>query len=332
MNTKAFNNLMVWRIADYGNWTLDVLNAMLAEKAARPPSAMEPERSGFITPLGVQDTYAEPVDATTLLVGINVAKRMLPGKVVRREVEARARKIAEDEGRKVFAREKQRIKEHVYEELLPQAFVDHSQVYALINPPYIFIGTSSAKRGELLLDNLRAALGSLKVVPVSTATPAIRAYTRWFSKGQTESPRFTLGQQFTVHGTSSDSEAVKGSWPFANDETLSDWVTIGGQRVTSLGLIWESSDLGDDVSFVTNEMLGIRAIKWPQVIVDRANEQAGDHEDSDEQALAAARATLMILSHEIRTLWADLLHALGGEALPRSHEAVSDDDDDDGLI
>lgn len=108
----------------------------------------------------------------------------------------------------------------------------------------------------------------------------------------------------------------------------------GGQRVTSLGLIWESADLGDDVSFQVNEMLGVRGIKWPQVIAQRASDHAGDHDDDDEQQLAAARATLMILSHEIRTLWVDLLHALGGEALPRSHEAVSDDDDadDDGLI
>lgn len=332
MNTKAFNNLMVWRLHEPIALDDVALNAALAEHAARPPSASEMERVGFIEPLGCQDLYVERISPETSLIAINIAKRMLPGKIVRRIVDNKAKELAETTGRKVYASEKQRIKEQVFEELLPRAFVDHSQVYAMLQGPYIILGVASAKRGEMLLDILRHAVGSLKVTPVSVPRTPIHHYTRWFGYGDVrDSARFTLGSQFTAHGTTSDSEAVKGSWPFSSDETLSDWVVQGGKKVTAIGLHWQSETLEGEVPFVVNEMLGVKGIKWPPELVDRAVNEAGD----EAEAVEVARATLLLLSHEIGAMWRDLLNALGGEALPQHAQAtvtIDEGDDDDGLI
>jgi len=325
MNLKAFNNLMVWRLVE----PLDVdpagMNEALAQHESQPPAAGEAERTGFIEPLGDKGLFVETVAPGVELVAINTAKRMLPGKIVRRAVDGKVFEIEKNEARKVYAREKQRIKEDVLAEMLPRAFVDHSQVYALLIGDYIFIGNSSAKRGEALLDALRGVLGSVKVVPVSVTPTPIRKYTRWFVKGEVEgSDKFTLGSQFVVHGTASEREAVKGSWPFSNDETLSDWIAQGGQDVTAIGMIWTSEGMESEVPFLVNEMLGVKGIKWPAAIVDRAVSDAG--EDAEDRQVA--RATLLLLSHEITALWQDLLAALGGEALPQGHQAAVDEDDD----
>lgn len=332
MNTKAFNNLMVWRLHEPIALDHVDLNEALAKLAAQAPSASEMERVGFIEPLGCQNIFIEKISPETSLIAINIAKRMLPGKIVKRIVDNKAKQIAEAEGRKVFAREKQRIKEQVFEELLPRAFVDHSQVYAMLQGPYIILGVGSAKRGEMLLDALRHAVGSLKVTPVNVHRTPVHHYTRWFGYGDVQdSSRFTLGSQFAAHGTTSDSEAVKGSWPFSSDDTLSDWVVQGGKKVTSIGLNWQSENLESEVPFVVNEMLGLKGIKWPAEIVDMAMNEAGD----EAEEIEVARTTLLMLSHEIGVMWQDLLEALGGEALPQGHPAAvttEEEDDDDGLI
>ncbi len=331
MNTKAFNNIMVWRLVEPIREDRVDLSAALGDHPAKVPGAGAMQAEGFIPPLGRDELYVEGIDAETSLIALNVAKRMLPGKIVKRAVEQEARKIAEAEGRKVFAREKQRIKEQVLEQLLPRAFVDHSQVYALLTRDYIILGTSSAKTGERLLDALRAALpGGLKVVPVHLHGTPISSFTHWFGYGDVRgSDRFSLGSDFTVHGTASESEAIKGSWPFSTDETLSDWIAQGGQRVTALGLNWHSPTLETDVPFVVNEMLGLKSIKWPPELLHKANDDAGD----DAEEIDMAIATLMILAAEFRELWRDLLMALGGEAIPNAgHGHQTEDDDDDGLI
>lgn len=330
---KAFNNLMVWRLVEPIHLDAVALNEALAERRAGNPTAGQMTKTGFIPPLAEDDCYVETLGAAQL-IAINTAKRLLPGKVVRGHVERKAREIEKAEGRKVFAREKQRMKEEVIETLLKHAFIDHSQVYALLMGPYIFLGVSSVKRGEALLDCLREAVGSLKVVPVAVQRTPIHHYTRWFSEGVvTDSDKFTLGSQFSVHGTTSESEAVKGSWPFSTDDTLSDWVAQGGQKVTAIGLHWHADDLDHEVPFVVNEMLGVKSLKWPPEIVDMARDDAG--EDADDYGMA--RATVLMLSHEMSRLWQDLLDALGGEAIPNGasqHEPEpdADDEDDNDLI
>ena len=115
MSLKIFNNLLVYRMTDAAAFHAlkDELNELLAERPARLPSKSELSTEGFCEPLGIDDEYVEHVRAKTMVITVNFAQRMLPAKVVRQRLASAVREIEQNEERKVYAREKNQIKDRI---------------------------------------------------------------------------------------------------------------------------------------------------------------------------------------------------------------------------
>lgn len=312
MSVKLFNNLLMYRITSplTAIHLHDDLNAALAEKAARLPTYQELLAVGFNEMMGEEGTYIEQVNAGTMLLAVNFAERMLPGKIVRQRVAARVKQIEADEDRRVYAREKNQIKDSVIAEMLPHTFVDQKIVHVLIQGPYIIIDTTSAKKGEEILCLLREALGSLGVRPVTVENTPIQTYTDWFT-GRQKPEKFSLTGDFKAISNDDEIDSLNGKGTSPETEGLSELVEEYGRRVVVLGLSWETGT-NESMTFTVNEMLGIKGIKWPDSISDMAAADAGEEADLS----TLFRATILLLASEIHTLMADLLTALGGENVP----------------
>ena len=143
MSIKLFTNIMAYRVGTQGFvqhlrmksrepvndlYKIEDTNAF-RQRAAAPPVAGAISSMGFIPPCGEENNFVEDIAPGTVALAVLSYERLLPGKVVRAEVDARARKIGAAEGRKVYAREKQRIKDEVITSFLPRAFIDTRVTY-----------------------------------------------------------------------------------------------------------------------------------------------------------------------------------------------------------
>lgn len=321
MSLKMFNNLLVYRLTEASKFHIgrEELNEALAAKPARLPTLGELKAEGFSEPLGIEDEFIEEIRPYTYLLSVNFAERMLPGKIVRQRVQTRVKKLEVDEERKVYAREKQQIKDAVIAEMLPHTFIDQKLVRVLVSGPYIFIDATSAKKGEDVLCLLREVLGTLGVKPVTVKGTPIQSFTDWFT-GRAKPEKFRLTGDFKANNDVNETDFVTGKGTSPKDEGLSDLVEEFHRRVTVLGLYWETS-MNEDVSFTVNEMIGIKGIKWPDAIMDMAAQDAGE----EAEQINLMRATLLLLSAEMVTLLQNLLDALGGEEVPDNGSSELDD-------
>lgn len=320
MSIKFFNNLLVYRMTEAKAFhsRSDELNELLATKAARMPGPAELSCVGFSEPLGIDDEFVEHIRPQTMTLCVNFAERMLPGKIVRQRVMAKVKEIEDNEERKVFAREKNQIKDAVVAEMLPRAFIDQKHIRVMIIGPYIVIDSTSAKKGEEILSLMRSVLGTLGVRPVSVKTTPIEPFTRWFT-GAKLPPKFGLTGDFKANSQNDEIDSLTGKGTSPETEGLSDLVAEYSRRVIVLGMSWTTS-MDEKLTFTVNEMIGIKGIKWPDAIMDMAAADAGEEADK----VNLMRATMLLLSAEIAQLITDLLDALGGEEIPSN----SDWDDD----
>lgn len=342
--TKLLSNVLTWRVIDpdLALKRVEMLNVALEDRPLNPPAKLQVESTGWVKPAGDSYGYAAPLFTKPgILIAQGIARRVYSKKALDQAVARKAAEIEKAEDRKVFAREKTRIKEELVDARLPSADIELGATYAIISLPYIFVLTSSVKTAEKLLDDLRASIdGGLKVVPVSAVDTPMRHFTHWFGYGQVQgegSKAWAMGNRFTLHNKSSESEVVKGSWPFQNDEALSDWVSEGSQKVTELELRWTWPDTDNvEVSFLCNEMLALKGIKWPAYVTDRAAEHQGEAFGDDK---ASDMLTNVAIAHgALRPMLASLLGLLGGERTPKQASDELDDaidrvaDEADALI
>lgn len=329
--TKLMTNVLTWRVIDPDPVLGDVdhLDLMLEDRPLNPPAKLQVESTGWVKPAG--ESYGHAAALFTkpgILIAQGIARRVYSKKAIDQAVARKAAEIEKNEDRKVFAREKTRIKEELVDARLPSADIELGATYTIISLPYIFVLTSSVKTAEKLLDDLRASIdGGLKLVPVSAVDTPMRHFTHWFGYGQVQGEdanAWAMGNRFTLHNKSSESEVVKGSWPFQNDETLSDWVSEGSQKVTELELRWQWPETDSvEVSFLCNEMLALKGIKWPAYVTDRAGEHQGEALGEDK---GADMLTNVAIAHgALRPMLTSLLGLLGGERLPKTASNELDD-------
>ncbi|NQD35414.1 recombination-associated protein RdgC [Permianibacter sp. IMCC34836] len=191
-----FRHLCLYRIRPEALPNLETLEAALREQPFAPCGATEPQRVGWVPALDDESTaYVHSGSGTgTWLVRLREQRRLLPAGVIREQLEDQVRQIQDKEGRKLGKKEIVRLKDELMFTLLPRAFTKTGDTLALIAPEagLILVGAGSLTKGELLLNALRLALGSLPVARPAFSAPIPAFLTAWL-QGEREMPAgFTL--------------------------------------------------------------------------------------------------------------------------------------------
>jgi recombination associated protein RdgC len=330
MSIQQFRNATVYQIVndDCGLTPMN-LGKCLVPKAARQIASQEFSTMGFVSPFGGENSLVGLVNLDTYLISVLKQERLLPGKAVKQAVEAKVAKIEEAEQRRLWAKEKSQIKEEVVMAMLPHAFVVHSRLNALIQYPYIFIDTNSAKKAEDVLCLLREALGSLPVRPLAVKVDPVVSFTHWVANGVSPSNTLSVGEAFKSSVPSEKPETLSGKNVCLSDEDIVD-LFANGRQVTELEL---SFNLRDDwaIPFNLTADLVFKGIQWPVEMGDKLSDDLGE----DANTLTEARATYLLLSTELRAMVAEVVEALGGELVATGlSEAdwIEDPVDEDELV
>lgn len=296
------------------------LNNQLCENKARDPGTQELTTVGFVSPFGVDGMYFERSGNGAIYVTIEKAERLLPGTAIRQAVAKRVAEIEKAEQRKVYAKEKSRIREEIVHARLPHTFIQKTRISALIDWPYIIVDAASPKKAELLLSLLREALGSLPVRPVTVKAGIEATMTSWVRDCLILDSRLYLGERFKSSVPCEKGESLSGSGVDFNDEKINA-ILDAGHQVTELALLYANTE-GMATDFTLTKTLVLKGIRFDDALSQQAADDCGD----DDSFATFQSATLMLVVHELRGIRGELLEALGGEELPKS---LSDTDADD---
>jgi len=298
-----FRNARIFRFTKPFDISAEALEEKLQADAFKPCGPQETTRQGWVPPLGKHGDQLVHSANGYHLIALRKEEKILPGPVVKEAVEERAEAIEVEQGRKVRKKEKEEIKEQVMLEMLPQAFSRNRRCFAYLAPQdgVLVVDAGSAKQAEDLASTLRKSLGSLPVRPPAVEQAPAFIFTGWLNESIDHPATIVLGSECELKDPSEDGGVVRcKGLDLKADEIRNHLET--GMQVTKLALTWD-----DNVSFVLDEELGIRRLKFGETLQDQL-----DGVDADD-ALAKFDAAFTIMTLELSRLIPGLLEALGGE-------------------
>lgn len=305
-----FRNLVLFRYPRTLNTALAALEERLSEHPLKPVGPLELGSRGFVPPMGAESSALVIQHPDAYWITLGGEDRMLPSAVVNDALAKKLVEIETREGRKLGGKARKQLKDDLIHEMLPKAFVRSSRTSALILPRlgYVVVDTSSRKRAENVLSELRHAMGSFPAIPLNAEVAPRAVLTNWL-----------------VHGTPEggfDGDAETTGWLRLGDEcVLVDPVDRGavvraqrqelqadeitkhldtGKQVKRLALT-----LDDHVEFTLDEDLVIRKVKLLDGAVDSLENMERDSLAAELDARLAlftgeVTALLGVLERELR--------------------------------
>ncbi|MHA6493996.1 recombination-associated protein RdgC [Pseudomonas borbori] len=302
-----FRNLLVYRLTQNIPFDAEALEAALASKPARPCASQELTTYGFVAPFGKGgDAPLVHVSSDFLLIAARKEERMLPGSVIRDALKDKVDEIEAEQMRKVYKKERDQLKDEIVQSFLPRAFIRKSATFAAIAPKQglILVDASSPKRAEDLLSTLREAIGSLPVRPLTVKIAPSATLTDWV-KTQKAAADFHVLDECELRDTHEDGGVVRCKRQDLTGDEIQLHMT-SGKQVTQLSLAWQ-----DKLSFVLDDKLVIKRLRFEDLLQDQAEQDGGD----DALGQQDASFTLMMLT--LVDFLPALFEALGGEEIPQ---------------
>lgn len=280
------------------------LEAALAEQAFRPLGGSEARRLGWCAPAGRAGTQLLHELQGQRLITLLRQERLLPAGVVTDELEERVEEIETREGRRLRRQEKLTLKEQIYEELLPRAFVRTQKVDVWWDTARgrIVINTSTRKRAEEALDLLRETLGSLKVTPLATQTLPMRGMTEWLGNRDSRPEWLALGDTVELKAKGDDGVVRARQVDLDSDEVQQ--LLEGGRQVSKLAI-----GIQDVATFMLHDDLTLKSLRFDDRVIDEAS-QADDGDD----ALVRLETDFLLMTQALAQVIEQLVAGLGGVA------------------
>jgi recombination associated protein RdgC len=302
-----FKNLLVYRLTQDIPFDAQALETALATKPARPCASQELTTYGFVAPFGKgEDAPLVHVSQDFMLISARKEERILPGSVVRDAVKEKVEEIEAEQMRKVYKKERDQIKDEIIQAFLPRAFIRRSATFAAIAPKQglILVNSASPKRAEDLLSTIREVIGSLPVRPLNVKNAPAAVMTEWV-KTQKAADDFFVLDECELRDTHEDGGTVR----CKRQDLTSDEIQLHlstGKQVTQLSLAWQ-----DKISFVLDDKMVVKRLRFEELLIDEAEENGGD----DALGQQDASFTLMMLT--FGEFLPALFEALGGEEIPQ---------------
>lgn len=301
-----FRNLLLYRFSQTIPFSEAELVTSLEQRPARPCGSQETHTLGWTTPFGRHSENQLQVTSGYWLIALRKEERILPGSVVRDGLAEKVEEIEARDGRKVYKKERDTLKDELVMSLLPRAFTRTQTTLACISPKegWIAVDSASAKRAEDLLSLLRECTGSLPVRPLSVKIAPAACMTDWVKTSQAPEG-LVIGDECELRDTSEEGGVIRCKRQDLGSDEIQQHLTVGKQ-VSQLSVQWQ-----EKLSFSLDDKLTVKRLRFEDLLRDEADDQGGD--DMAGQLDASFNIMAMTLSELIPSLTA----ALGGEEVPQ---------------
>lgn len=231
--------------------------------------------------------------------------RVLPKDVIKEIVDERVDALAQREGRPVTKAERAPIEETVTIELLKVSHVRRLRILVWwdLRRKRIFVNASSPKKVEDVLDLLRQTIGSLKVVPLSTATPPGLGMTQWLRERNNAPEWLHLGT-----GATWKEKGDAGSFTAKKVDIEND---AHAQALIESGLTVKELEIGmsQTLTCKLNENLQFKGLKFADEVREMQSDNGDAHGD---EPYARFEGDFIIMADAMARFITGLVESLGG--------------------
>jgi len=297
-----FRNIQFYRFEQPFTMTGKQLHEALETRKSRGCGQMELASEGWAMPLGLEGQMLVHETDGRLMICLRREDKVLPASLVRELLDAKAFEIEQQAGRPVGRKERAELKDQLMQELLPRALVKASHTYAFIDPKagWLVVNAGSSRKSEELIMLLRKTLGTLNVVLPQAKSSPESAMTGWLMDDSGLPAGFVLEDECELRSVGEVTSTVRCRYvDIASSEVRAH--VLAGKRVHKMGMGWQ-----EKVSFVLNDDLSIRRIKYDSELVEQA--------DGGGDASAQFDADFAIMGAELAHLIPELLAALDAAA------------------
>ena len=294
-----FKNLLLYRLG--ADWSATVAQIDEALGAARFAECgiTQARSAGWVAPRG--DEHGALIEAIQgqWLLQLMVEQKMVPGAVVKRQVDALAAQVEKQTGRKPGKKQRNELKDQALLDLLPMAFTKRAGVKVWIAPAerLLVIDASSASRADEVLTALSQALPGLSAVLVNTAVSPAACMAEWLVSGEAPAG-FTIDRDCELKAADGEKPVVRYARHALDIAEIREHIAAGKQP-TRLALTWQGR-----VSFMLTEGLQVKKITFLDGVFEGGAKGRKDESFDADAAIATGELAPMI---------GDLIDALGGE-------------------
>ena len=300
-----FKNAIIYRISNPMSLMaqLATIEQQLLPFQFTPCGSQDTARTGWVPATAFSQTLVHQANGQYLLT-VQRQEKILPGPVIKQELNARIAKLESEQGRKLKKTEKDSLKDEVLHSLLPRAFTKDSrtQLWIDITSGLIVVDASSARKAEDALALLRKSLGSLPVIPLTIENPVELTMTEWVKLGKVPGDYFAIGDAAELKAILADGGIAR----VKKQDLVSDEIKThieAGKLITKLALDWQQR-----VTFTLTDDAILTRLKFCDELIDQ-------NDDIDrEDVLARFDADFTLMTGELSALIKQLVTALGGEA------------------
>lgn len=297
-----FKNLQLYRFTQPVELTAELLAEQLSEHRFEPCGSQELSRAGWVSPLGRHSDELVHESNGYFMVCSKRQDKILPSSVINEFLEEQLIEIESTESRKVSRKERTSIKEEVIFSLMPKAFPRSSLQFAYISlrDNLLVINSSSEKRAEDLISDLREALGSLPLIPLAAKNLPIDLMTQWVNSGEL-TDNFELGEECELRDNADVSGVIRcKNQNLGSDEILNHLKT--GMHISKLALSWN-----ERVEFMLDEKMAIKRLRFSDLVQEKADEAEVD------DVAGQFDVDFVIMTLELSQFVKALMSAMGGE-------------------
>jgi len=242
--------------------TLSERLGLLAFSACLPSM---PLSMGWAPPSGVEGDRLFRTINDCIMLCLEIEEKILPSTVVRQFVQEKVKKIETEESRKVYAKEKNNLKDEMIMTLLPRAFGRRQRVYGYIDvkKQWLIIGTASPKRTEQFIALFKKSL-SEEVTPFRVDTLG-EHMTDWVRRGECASP-FSVGEACMMQDKAQQGRVIR----CRQQDLLQDGIQSllkTGCIVKQLALSWH-----DQVEFILSDPFVLQSVRFQEEVIARSRE------------------------------------------------------------
>lgn len=299
-----FKNAIIYRLTDPMGLMarLPTLEENLKLLQFTPCGSQDMARTGWVPATEQHQMLVHQANGQFLLT-IQKQEKIIPGPVIKQELNARIAKLETEQGRRLKKTEKDALKDEVLHSLLPRAFVKNhrTQLWIDIGNALITIDASSARKAEDALALLRKSLGSLPVIPLTIEKPVELTLTEWVRSGLVPAG-FAMGDAAELKAILADGGVAKVKKQDLTSDEIKTHIEAG-KVVTKLAMDWQQR-----IDFTLSDSFMLSRLNF----CDELRDQNDDIDRED--VLARFDADFTLMTGELAALINQLVTALGGEA------------------
>lgn len=293
-----FKNIFIYQFEKESNYEPEALSDKLADYTFTPCSNIVPTSMGWVPPLEVEGASLVHAGMGNMIFCLKIQEKIIPPAALRDLMADRIQAIETREGRKIYGKEKQSIREDVYHTMVSQAFTKSEKIYAYIDTRLqcMLIDVASEKKAEMFTAELRKAVGALKIKKPDVLNPSL-LMTKWLKEKANIDP-FLIEDSCVLEEEDDDGGIVRCSRQDLFADRIHRFVQ-DGSLVKQVALSWQ-----DQVKFVLTSEFIIKQVKF----LDSVKAQQDD--DLTETAAARFDGDFVIMSETLRLMLQALLQLL----------------------